>query len=211
MWYKKLDKIVNFINFIFILRIFNKIFVKNLNSNNIITNKTTVETRYYISNLPCNIIEFSNAIRKEWSIENKLHWHLDLTFKEDNNKTFEKNAQKNLNIIRKFCLSILKLVKDIYGLSLKNIRKYLCMDFENEIEKIFTYLNPEKVKELVDSTNSQYLWFYPDFPLGMWNEIYFILFLSLFCFLFITTDHLYHVVIISKIYCEENLLFFTEN
>lgn len=40
---------------------------------NIITNKTTVETRYYISNLPCNIIEFSNAIRKEWSVENKLH------------------------------------------------------------------------------------------------------------------------------------------
>ena len=124
---------------------------------NIITSKTTVETRYYISNQPCNIIEFSNAIRKEWAIENKLHWHLDLTFKEDNNKTFEKNAQKNLNIIRKFCLSILKLVKDIYGLSLKNIRKYLCMDFENEIEKIFTYLNPEKVKELVNSTNSQCL------------------------------------------------------
>lgn len=124
---------------------------------NIITNKTTVETRYYISNLSCNIIEFSNAIRKEWSIKNKLHWHLDLTFKEGNNKTFEKNAQKNLNIIRKFCLSILKLVKDIYRLSLKNIKKYLCMDFENEIEKIFTYLNPEKVKELVDSTNSQCL------------------------------------------------------
>lgn len=128
---------------------------------NIITNKTTVETRYYISNLPCNIIEFSNAIRKEWSVENKLHWHLDLTFKEDNNKTFEKNSQINLNIIRKFCLSILKLVKDIYGLSLKIIRKYLSMDFENEIEKIFTYLNPKKVKELVDSTNSQCLWFYP--------------------------------------------------
>ena len=32
---------------------------------NIITNKTTVETSYYISNLSCNIIEFSNAIRKE--------------------------------------------------------------------------------------------------------------------------------------------------
>ena len=28
------------------------------------------------------------------------------------------------------------------------------MDFENEIEKIFTYLNPEKVKELANSTNS---------------------------------------------------------
>lgn len=31
------------------------------------------------------------------------------------------------------------------------------MDFENEIEKIFTYLNPEKVKELVNSTNSRCL------------------------------------------------------
>ena len=102
-----------------------------------------------------NIIEFSNAIRNEWSIENKLHWHLDFTFREDNNSTFEKNAQKNLNIIRKFCLSILKLVKEIYGLSLKNIRKSLCIDFENEINIIFNYLNANKIRELAQSTNSQ--------------------------------------------------------
>lgn len=121
------------------------------------TNKVTIEIRYYISNLSNNIMEFSNAIRNEWAIENKLHWHLDFTFKEDYNSTFEKNAQKNLNIIRIFCLSILKLVKEIYGLSLKNIRKSLCMDFENEIQKILIYLEPTKIKELVDSTNSQCL------------------------------------------------------
>lgn len=86
-----------------------------------------------------------------------MHWHLDFTFKEDSNSTIEKNAQKNLNIIRKFCLSILKLVKEIYGLSLKNIRKSLCMDFENEIQKILLYLTPEKLKELVDYSNSQCL------------------------------------------------------
>lgn len=124
---------------------------------NINTNKTIIEIRYYISNLTNNIIEFSNAIRNEWSIENKLHWHLDFTFREDNNSTFEKNAQKNLNIIRKFCLSILKLVKEIYGLSLKNIRKSLCMDFENEINIIFNYLNVNKIRELAQSTNSQCL------------------------------------------------------
>ena len=124
---------------------------------NINTNKTIIEIRYYISNLANNIIEFSNAIRNEWSIENKLHWHLDFTFREDNNSTFEKNAQKNLNIIRKFCLSILKLVKEIYGLSLKNIRKSLCMDFENEINIIFNYLNVNKIRELAQSTNSQCL------------------------------------------------------
>ena len=124
---------------------------------NLNTDKITTETRYYISNLPSNILEFSNAIRNEWSIENKLHWHLDFTFREDNNSTVDKNAQKNLNIIRKYCLSILKLIKEIYGLSLKNIRKSICMDFENEIEKILTYLNPESIKELVKNTNSQCL------------------------------------------------------
>ncbi len=126
--------------------------IKNLN-----TNEIKIETRYYISNLSNDINEFSNAIRNEWAIENKMHWHLDFTFKEDSNSTIEKNAQKNLNIIRKFCLSILKLVKEIYGLSLKNIRKSLCMDFENEIQKILLYLTPEKLKELVDYSNSQCL------------------------------------------------------
>ena len=117
--------------------------IENLNNHKVIT-----EIRYYISNLSNSIIEFSNAIRSEWAIENKLHWHLDFTFREDKNGTFEKNAQKNLNIIRKFCLTILKLVKEIYSLSLKNIRKSLCMDFENEMHKILLYLTPEKIEEL---------------------------------------------------------------
>ena len=92
---------------------FSKKIITNLN-----TDKITTETRYYISNLPANILEFSNVIRNEWSIENKLHWHLDFTFREDYNSIVDKNAQKNLNIIRKHCLSILKLDKEIYILSL---------------------------------------------------------------------------------------------
>lgn len=124
---------------------------------NLNTHKIVTEIRYYISNLENSIIEFSNAIRSEWAIENKLHWHLDFTFREDKNGTFEKNAQKNLNIIRKFCLTILKLVKEIYSLSLKNIRKSLCMDFENEMQKILLYLTPEKIEELANNVNSPIL------------------------------------------------------
>ena len=64
---------------------------------NLNTDKITTETRYYISNLPVNILEFSNAIRNEWSIENKLHWHLDFTFREDYNSIIvDKNAQKKI-------------------------------------------------------------------------------------------------------------------
>ncbi len=78
---------------------------------NLNTNEIKLETRYYISNLSNNINEFSNAIRNEWAIENKMHWHLDFSFKEDSNSTIEKNAQKNLNIIRKILFIYFKISK----------------------------------------------------------------------------------------------------
>ncbi|SDO96897.1 hypothetical protein SAMN04488529_101980 [Clostridium gasigenes] len=39
-----------------------------------------------------------------------MHWHLDVTFREDSNKTIEETANKNMNIIRKWALGILKLL-----------------------------------------------------------------------------------------------------
>ncbi len=38
-----------------------------------------------------------------------MHWQLDVTFKEDANTMLDKQAAENLNIIRKWCLSILKM------------------------------------------------------------------------------------------------------
>ncbi len=40
-----------------------------------------------------------------------MHWHLDVTFKEDANTTIDKTAAQNHNIIRKWCLSILKITE----------------------------------------------------------------------------------------------------
>ena len=39
-------------------------------------------TRYYIISLT-DISEFASAVRKHWGIENNLHWHLDVMFRED--------------------------------------------------------------------------------------------------------------------------------
>lgn len=103
--------------------------------------KTITDKRYYITNLYFERIELiSKAIRGEWEIENKLHWYLDTVFLEDDNKCFLKNSQKNLNIIRKFCLSILKLFKTQTKLSMNSIRFNISMDFEYEIEKIINTL-----------------------------------------------------------------------
>ena len=52
---------------------------------------------------------FSRSVRGHWSVES-MHWHLDVTFKEDANKTIDKRAAENLNIIRKWCISILKMI-----------------------------------------------------------------------------------------------------
>ena len=59
---------------------------------------------------------------------------------EDANSSFIKNTQKNLNIIRKFCLAVLKIFKSSTKLSMNSIRFNLSMDFENEIEKIISAL-----------------------------------------------------------------------
>lgn len=81
---------------------------------------TVTEKRYYISSLSANIEAIAKAIRKHWSVE-IMHWHLDVTFKEDANSTLDKIAAQNLNIINKWCLSILKLFE--VGRKKKSLRK----------------------------------------------------------------------------------------
>lgn len=68
----------------------------------------TMETRYFISSLPLDVTEIARAIRSHWMVES-YHWHLDVTFREDENRTIEKQAAFNLNIIRKLAINILKL------------------------------------------------------------------------------------------------------
>ncbi len=75
------------------------------------------EYRYYISSLKGDIETLSRAVRGHWSIES-MHWQLDVTFREDANTTIDKMAAQNQNIIRKWCLSILKMAE----LSIRNKR-----------------------------------------------------------------------------------------
>lgn len=86
--------------------------------------KTVIETRYYISSLKPDIELFSKAVRQHWSVE-VMHWHLDVTFKEDANKTLDKTAAQNMNIIRKWALSILKTVNFVNKKQSLNLKRYM--------------------------------------------------------------------------------------
>lgn len=99
-------------------------------------NQATIENRYYISSLNVNINDFSNAIRNHWSVEKKLHWHLDFTFIQLKNK----KALMNLQIVNKFTLGVLNKVKPFYKLSLIKIRKTITFNFETNFITMLCYL-----------------------------------------------------------------------
>lgn len=86
---------------------------------NLNTGEVTIETRYYINSI-YDIDLFAKAVRKEWSIENNLHWHLDYTLKEDYSTIIDKKVAYNLNIIRKTILSMLKIIDVGKKYSFKN-------------------------------------------------------------------------------------------
>ena len=77
-----------------------------------------------------------------------MHAPLDIIFKEDKNKTLEKNGARNLGILRRIALMILKLVQVFYNKSMKLIMYELSLDFENVIEIIFKLLIPELINQL---------------------------------------------------------------
>ena len=106
----------------------------------------TTEKRYYISSLLNDIELFSRAIRTHWNVENKLHWHLDFTFKQDSNTTMNKRLLFNIQLIKKFCLTLLEKVKQEYNVSFKRIRHKLELNPEIEVPKLFMLLANKTTK-----------------------------------------------------------------
>lgn len=69
---------------------------------------TSDEVRYYINSHDCTGQHFAEAVRGHWSIENSLHWVLDMNFREDENRTRERTLGNNLSWLRRFAISLLR-------------------------------------------------------------------------------------------------------
>ena len=97
------------------------------------------EYRYYISSLAPDIETFKRAVRGHWSVES-MHWHLDVTFKEDANTTLDKQAAQNQNIIRKWSLSILKTMEIMKpGLSMRKKRFAISLRPIKYLEEVLAF------------------------------------------------------------------------
>ncbi len=79
------------------------------------------ETRYYISSAGLDAVRAAHAVRGHWGIENRLHWVLDVTFKEDQCRLRKGFGARNMAVVRHFALNLVRTAAD--GKSLKLRRK----------------------------------------------------------------------------------------
>jgi predicted transposase YbfD/YdcC len=70
-----------------------------------------LETRFYISSMGLKVKAFAEAVRGHWSIENNLHWVLDVVFQEDASRLRKDHGPENLGLVRRIALSLLKRAK----------------------------------------------------------------------------------------------------
>jgi predicted transposase YbfD/YdcC len=73
-----------------------------------IRGQVSVERRYYLSSLPAAIERFAQAVRGHWSVENQLHWVLDVVFGEDQSRARTGNAAENLAATRRLAVNLLR-------------------------------------------------------------------------------------------------------
>jgi len=91
-------------------------------SNRTYRGKTTTEFRYYISSLEPRAEQHAGIIRSHWSVENDVHWHLDVTFKEDQSKIRAGYGAENFSLMRKATLNLLRADKSLKA-GVENKRK----------------------------------------------------------------------------------------
>lgn len=80
------------------------------------------ENRYYLLSSNMSAKAFASAARNHWGIENKLHWILDVAFREDECRVRQGNAAENLAVLRHIALNLLKQDNTI-KLGIKSKRK----------------------------------------------------------------------------------------
>ena len=70
------------------------------------TGKVEAEIRYFLTSCGDDPAVLVRAIRRHWSVENALHWVLDVTFREDDSRVRDRSTARNLALLRKIALNL---------------------------------------------------------------------------------------------------------
>ncbi len=76
----------------------------------------------YIGSIGTDAATFAGAVRAHWGIENRLHWSLDMAFREDESRVRDDIARENLAVLRHIALNRLKNDNTKLGIQNKRLR-----------------------------------------------------------------------------------------
>ena len=108
-------------------------------SSRTIKEKTTVEYRYFLTSLT-TIAQFATSVRSHWGIENKLHWTLDVAFREDYARNRKDHSAANLAVLRKITLNLLRL---------EPTGKYEKQKLSLNRKRLYASYNPEFLQKIL--------------------------------------------------------------
>jgi predicted transposase YbfD/YdcC len=95
--------------------------------------KTSCEDRYFIGSRRAKARYYGRAFRGHWQIENKVHWQLDVTFREDDSRIRNRNAAENFALLRRVALCLLKRHPDKGSIATKRFSAALDEQFLEEV------------------------------------------------------------------------------
>jgi predicted transposase YbfD/YdcC len=95
--------------------------------------ETTTDVRYFICSKRMSVHRYAKALRGHWSIENNLHWQLDVAFAEDASKIYKRNAGENFASLRRIALTLIKQNSSPESIGRKRKAAALDSDFLAEI------------------------------------------------------------------------------
>lgn len=95
-----------------------------------------VETHYFLCSFKDDVERFAGLVRGHWSVENRCHWVLDVTFGEDHCQVRDRTAAHNFTVLRELVLQLLRAMPS--NLSLRRKRKLAALDPEYRLQIINT-------------------------------------------------------------------------
>lgn len=95
--------------------------------------KTSSETRYFIGSRKASARTYGQVLRNHWSVENHLHWQLDINFGEDDSRIRERQAADNFAVLRRVALSLIKQHPEKMSVACKRLAAALDSEFLEEI------------------------------------------------------------------------------
>ncbi|HEV2601207.1 MAG TPA: ISAs1 family transposase [Candidatus Babeliales bacterium] len=96
--------------------------------NNDPSRKVSAEWRYYLSNHQCTDKRLPHYIRNHWSIENRLHWVLDVHLKEDDDQKAERKSARSFSLLKRIALNIVRTKDTTPKKSLRRKLKHSAWD-----------------------------------------------------------------------------------